>query len=51
MGDELVHFEFSSHVVVNEIGELGSAFDSAKSASFPHTAGNELECYSLLALS
>ena len=42
--DELVHLELARHVVVHQIRELRATFDAAKSASFPHAAGDELEC-------
>jgi hypothetical protein len=31
--DELVHLELALHVVVNQVGQLGAAFDSAKGTS------------------
>ena len=44
MRDELVHLELARHVIVHQIRELRAALDAAKSAPFPHAAGDELEC-------
>ena len=44
MCDELIDLQFTRHVVVHQIWELRAAFDTAKSAPFPHTARDELEC-------
>lgn len=44
MGDEFVDLEFAAHVVGDETWELGSTLDTTEGASFPYTAGNELEC-------
>jgi hypothetical protein len=41
--DELVHLEVASHVVGDEVRELGAALYTAESAAFPDAAGNELE--------
>jgi hypothetical protein len=40
MRDELVHLEFTSHVVVDEIRQLRTAFDAAEGAAFPDAAGD-----------
>ena len=45
MRDELVHLEFPSHVIVDEIWQLAAAFNATKGAAFPDTASNELKCY------
>ncbi len=42
--DEFVDLQLAGHVVVHQVRELRAAFDTAKSASFPDTAGDELEC-------
>ena len=44
VGDELVDLELSVHVVVDEVGELGAALDTAKGATLPDTSGDKLEC-------
>ena len=43
MGDELIDLEFARHVIVDEVRELGAAFDAAESAAFPDAARDELE--------
>lgn len=43
MGDELVNLEVAVHVVGDESGELCTALDTTEGASFPDTAGDELE--------
>ena len=48
MSDEFVDLELALQVVVNEIWELGAAFDTAKSAAFPYTTGDQLECCEFL---
>lgn len=48
MRDELVHLQFAGHVVVNQVGKLGAALDPAEGASFPYTAGDELERFVML---
>lgn len=45
MGDELVHLELAVQVVVDQTGQLCTALNTTESASFPHTASNELERY------
>ena len=42
--DELVHLELARHIIVHQIRELRATFDATKGASFPHAAGDELEC-------
>ena len=44
MRDELINLQLARHVVVHQIWQLRTAFDTAKSAPFPHTARDELEC-------
>ena len=44
VGDELIDLEFAFHVVVDEIRELGTSFDTTESTSFPNTACYKLEC-------
>ena len=41
--DELVDLEFPGHIIVDEVGQLGPALDAAERATFPYTAGDELE--------
>ena len=41
--DELVDFEFSGHIVVDEVGQLGPALDAAERAAFPYAARDKLE--------
>ena len=43
MRDEIIHFECFSHIIVDKTREPSSAFDAAKSASFPHPTGDKLE--------
>jgi len=43
VGDEFVDLEVSLYVVGHKARELSAALDTAESASFPHTTGNELE--------
>lgn len=42
--DELVDLQQAVQVVVHQGRELRAAFDAAERASFPHAAGDELEC-------
>ena len=42
--DELVNLELARHVVVHQVRKLRAAFDAAERATFPHAAGDELEC-------
>ena len=42
--DEFINLQLAGHVVVHQIRELRAAFDTAKSASFPYTSRDELEC-------
>ena len=44
VGDELVDLQLALHVVVDQVGELRAALDTAESTALPHTAGDELEC-------
>lgn len=44
VGDELVNLQLAGHVVVDQVGKLSAALDTAESAALPHTAGDELEC-------
>ncbi len=43
MRDELVDLEVAVHVIRDETGELCAALDTTEGASFPDTAGDELE--------
>ena len=43
MGDELIDLEVAVHVIRDETGKLCTALDTTESASFPDTAGDELE--------
>ena len=45
VGDEFVDLQFAGHVVVHEVGELAASLDPTEGASFPYTAGDELECW------
>lgn len=40
-----VHFEFASHVVVNEVWKLGATFNTPKGTTLPYTSGDQLECF------
>lgn len=42
--DEFIHLQLAGHVIVHQVRELRAAFDAAEGASFPYTAGDELEC-------
>ena len=42
--DEFIDLQLAGHVVIHQVWELRAAFDTAKSASFPYAAGDELEC-------
>ena len=44
MRDEFIHLQFTRHVIVDQIRELGAAFDAAKGTAFPYAARDELEC-------
>lgn len=44
MRDELINLELPIHVVLDEVGQLRAALDTAESAAFPYAAGDELEC-------
>jgi len=48
MCDEFINLQFSGHVVVNQIGKLGAPLYTTESATFPYTAGDELECFVIL---
>ena len=39
MRDELIYLQFALEVVVDEIGQLGAAFDAAERAAFPVFGG------------
>lgn len=41
--DEFIHLQLAGQVVVHQVWQLRAAFDPAKSASFPYTAGDKLE--------
>ena len=43
MGDELIHLQLTSHIVVDETRQLSAALDTAERATFPAAAGDELE--------
>ena len=45
VGDELVDLQLAGHVVVDEVGKLSAALDTAERAALPHAASDELECY------
>jgi len=49
VGDEFVNLELAGHVVIDKVGQLSAALDTAKGATLPYTASNELECCDLLA--
>ena len=44
MSDKLIDLQLTSHVVVNQIRKLRASFDATKSAAFPDTASDKLEC-------
>lgn len=44
VSDELVDLELAIEVVLDEVGKLSAALDTAESATLPYTAGDELEC-------
>ena len=50
MGDELVDLQLVGHVIVDQVWQLRAAFDTAESAAFPYTAGNELERYEAMSV-
>jgi hypothetical protein len=39
----LIDLQLSGHVVVNQVGKLGTSLDSSESTSLPHSSSNELE--------
>jgi len=43
VGDELIDLELASHVVVNEVGKLGTALDTTEGTSLPDATSDELE--------
>ena len=43
--DELIHLQLAGQVIVDEIRQLGAAFDAAEGATAPDAAGDELEGY------
>ena len=45
MRDKFIHLQLAGHVIIYQIRELRAAFDAAEGASFPHTPGDELECW------
>lgn len=43
VGDKLVDLQLAGHVIVDQVGKLSAALDTAESAALPYTAGDELE--------
>lgn len=41
--DKFVDLQLPSHIIVDKIGQLGPTLDTSKRATFPYTAGDELE--------
>lgn len=48
--DEFVHLELAGQIIINEVWELGTAFDATEGAALPHTTGNQLECYTTVSV-
>ena len=45
MRDKFIHLELSSHIIIHQVWQLATAFDTAKCAALPNTASDKLECY------
>lgn len=48
MRDELIHLELPRQIIIDQIGELGATFDTAKGTTFPDATRDELKCCDLV---
>lgn len=48
MRDKLIHLQLPRQIIIDQIGELGAAFDTAKGTTFPDATRDELECCDLV---
>ena len=49
VGDELIDLQLAVQIIINQVGKLGAAFDTAECTALPDTAGDKLECFYPLA--